>query len=134
MPDSPATEVFAFWRELLSNPRARMDDKRRRLINARISDGYSVEDLQLACLGCRASAFHMGDNDRGTRYCSIDLICRSAENVDRFMEIAETDAHRISRKAVQQAQEAAAPAVPMPDTVRTRITALLGRYAKKAPA
>lgn len=130
MPDSPAAEVFAFWRDLLANPRARMDDKRRRLINARLADGYGVEDLQLACLGCRASPFHMGENDRNTRYCSIDLICRSAENVDKFSELAEAEAAEIAMRAAEKASRDTSGAVPMPDTVRSKITTLLGRYAR----
>lgn len=129
MLESPASEVFAFWRDLLSNPRARLDERRRRLINARLQDGYSLEDLQLACLGCRASSFHMGDNDRGQRYCSIDLICRSAENVDRFMEIAEGEAKRMGRKALENAATTE-PRVPMPDSVRAKIELMLGRFAK----
>ncbi len=84
MDDQAVTEVFAFWRDLLS-PRARLDERRRRLIRARLEDGYSAEELKLACLGCRASSFHQGDNDRGQRYCSIDLICRNAEKVEQFL-------------------------------------------------
>lgn len=129
MSDSPAVEVFAFWRDLLSTPKARLDERRRRLIHARLHDGYSVEDLQLACLGCRASPFHMGENDRHTRFCSIDLICRGAENVDKFMELAEAEAQRLSRKVVEAAQ-APGERKPMPEEVRARINALLGRYAK----
>ena len=128
-PSTDTAAVFEFWRELLSNPRARLDERRRRLIAARLSDGYSYEDLQLACLGCRASSFHMGDNDRGQRYCSIDLICRSAENVDRFMEIAETEAKRLGKKALEQASSTE-PRGPMPESIREKITLMLGRYAK----
>jgi hypothetical protein len=130
MPDSPAAEVFTFWRELLSTPRARMDERRRHLINARLCDGYSVEDLQLACLGCRASPFHMGDNDRSTRYCSIDYICRNAENIDRFVELAEREAGRLACQAAEKAARDSDVAVPMPNTVRAKIQALLGRYVR----
>lgn len=129
MSDSAALEVFGFWRDLLSTPKARLDERRRRLIHARLHDGYSVDDLQLACLGCRASSFHMGENDRHMRFCSIDLICRSAENVDKFMELAEAEAQRLSRRAVEAAQEPS-QRQPMPEEVRARINALLGRYAK----
>ncbi len=134
MQDSPAAEIFAFWRDLLSTPRARMDDRRRRIINARLADGYSVEDLKLACLGCRASSFHMGDNDRGARYCSIELICRSAENVDKFMELAEREAAKIARVATEHASRDTSDAVPMPDGVREKIRSLLGHYTGHARA
>ncbi len=127
--DPAIAAVFDFWRDLLS-PRARLDDRRRRLIAARLDDGYSTEELQLACLGCRASRFHMGDNDRGARYCSIDLICRSAEKVDQFIELAETDASHIAARASEKAARDTAIAVPMPDSVRAKITLMLGKYRK----
>lgn len=128
--DQAVTEVFAFWRDLLS-PRARLDDRRRRIIRARLDDGYSAEELKLAALGCRASPFHQGDNDRGARYCSIDLICRNAEKVDQFLEIAEREAGRMAARAARAAAEDQSPAVPMPDSVRAKLQLLLGRYSPK---
>lgn len=133
---APATPeaLFRFWQDVFGASRARLDAKRRRLILQRLEDGYSVEDLQLACLGCRSSSWHMGDNDRGTRYTSPDLIFRDADHVDRFIEIAEHHAERLSRSASRKAAESAAPAspaVPIPDSSRARINALLGQYLKR---
>lgn len=120
--------VFEFWRDLLA-PSSRLDDRRRKLIAARLDDGYSVEDLQLACLGCRASPFHMGDNDRHTKYCSIDLICRSSEYVDKFISIAEEKARvtagAITNEVIEKARG------PIPDAVRERIQTLLKIFPRK---
>lgn len=95
-------EVFDFWREAMESPRSKLDAKRRKAIGERFKDGYSVEDIQLGIMGCRASDFHMGHNDRGTRYCSIDLICRDAEHLDRFIELGEkvanTELARVAKR------------------------------------
>ena len=131
--DSRIAEVFTFWRDLLA-PRAKLDERRRRLIRARLDDGYTAEELKLAALGCRASPFHQGDNDRAQRYCSIDLICRNAEKVDQFIEIAESEAAKMSRRAAARAAEDDSPAVPMPDSVRAKLQLLLGRYSSKPAA
>lgn len=99
-------EVFEFWRTQLSNARSRLDEKRRKVIASRLKDGYSVEDLKLAIMGCKSSDFHMGANELGIKYCSIDLICRSAEKVDQFIEMGERVANaELDRIAAQQSRE-----------------------------
>jgi hypothetical protein len=125
---SEVLEVFEFWRELLSNGRSRLDEKRRRAIMQRLRDGYTVEDLQMACLGCRASPFHNGENDRNRAYKSIELICRDADHVDHFIEVAEKEAAKISRSKAETTAEFG----KMPDDVRDKMRALLGRYKPQA--
>lgn len=90
-PDSEnsALRVFACWKETMDKPKARLDVKRRDLINKRLADGYSVDDLCIAIRGCSESPFHMGKNDRNTKYDDIMLICRDAKHVDQFLEIAQ---------------------------------------------
>ena len=121
---SDVLEVFEFWKQLLSNGRSRLDEKRRKAIIARLRDGYSVEDLQLACLGCRASPFHNGENDRNRAYKSIELICRDADHVDHFIEVAEKEAAKLTRAKM----ETPVGEGKMPDEVRDRMRALLGKY------
>lgn len=98
---SAIAEVFDFWRESMESPRSRLDRKREKAIRDRLKDGYAVEDIQLAIMGCRSSDFHMGQNDRGTRFCSIDLICRDAEHLDRFIELGEKAAAAFLAKAAR---------------------------------
>lgn len=87
--ENPASRVFACWKETMGKPKARLDAKRRDLINKRIADGYTVDDLCIAIRGCSESVFHMGKNDRNTRYDDITLICRDAKHVDQFLEVAQ---------------------------------------------
>lgn len=80
--------VFDYWRQVMGHPRAKLDDKRKRKIRARLKDGYTIEDLKAAIDGCKRSPHHMGQNDRGTVYDDIELICRDAPHVDRFINLA----------------------------------------------
>lgn len=82
--------VFAFWKSTMRHERAVLDIKRRRVIEARLKDGYTAESLCEAIHGCSLSPFHMGDNDRKTRYDGLDLILRDAEKVDKFIGYAKS--------------------------------------------
>jgi uncharacterized phage protein (TIGR02220 family) len=77
--------VFDYWREKTGHTNARLCDKRRRLIAARLREGYSVDDLRQAVDGNQASAFHQGQNEHGRVFDAIELIFRSAEKVDGFI-------------------------------------------------
>lgn len=136
-------EVFLFWREILSDPRARLDQERRKKINERLKDGYTAEDLKLACIGCHLSDWHArGMNDRHTPYKDIELICRNAKNVDKFREIAEREAHRIFAERQRAEERAAAerqapqhtPRAPVSDETRAKLDALMAsmKVRKKA--
>ncbi len=100
--------VFEFWRNVLSNPRSRLDDRRRKAITARLRDGYTVEDLQLAVIGCGFSPHHQGHNDRHRPYQDIELICRDAQHVDDFVRIAEEEGARLMRAREAEAARAKA--------------------------
>lgn len=90
-PDHSAAirSVFAHWQERCEHPRAKLDDKRKRLIRARLQDGYTVDDLTKAIDGCARSPFHQGDNKDGKVYDGLDLICRDGAHVDQFLKIAD---------------------------------------------
>ena len=78
-------EIFEFWKTTLNHPRSNLDDKRKLLIKRHIKSGYSVDDLKSAIVGCSNTPHNMGDNDRGQRYDSLELILRSSDHIDRFM-------------------------------------------------
>lgn len=102
--------VFDRWREILGHERARLDAVRRRVIEARLADGYSETDLELAFYGCKFSAFHQGDNRSGMVYDSITLILRDADHVERLGAIATRVVERMRAQAEREAQRAAEPA------------------------
>lgn len=79
--------VFDHWRQVMSHQKSVMDAKRRKLIESRMKDGYTEEDLKSAIDGCARSSFHMGDNERQQRYDGLDLILRDAAHVDKFLSL-----------------------------------------------
>lgn len=77
-------EVFEFWKTAMSHPRAKVDDKRKKLIRKALKL-YELSDLKDAIIGCTLSPYHMGHNDVKTRYDSLELILRDASHIDRFI-------------------------------------------------
>lgn len=90
------SKVFEHWQTAMNKPRAKLDDKRRALIRKALSNGYSAADICKAIDGCRASAWHMGQNERGTAFNGLELILRNAEKIDGFMSMRDNppDANR----------------------------------------
>jgi hypothetical protein len=85
----PVIEVFGHWQTVMASPRSQLDDKRRKAIKRALKDGYTPAQLRTAVDGCAASAWHMGQNDRRTKYNGIELILRDAEHIDRFIAMVE---------------------------------------------
>ena len=98
----PIDATFQHWQQICNYKRARLDEKRRKLISARMKDGYSLQDMQDAINGCYLSAFHQGDNQDGKRYDDISLILRDAAHVDQFITLYEEGVERLSR--IQQVE------------------------------
>lgn len=78
--------VWAYYAEW--HPQTRLDAKRRRCIQQRLAEGYTVAQLQTAIRGCHTDAWYMGDNDRGKSYCDLCLILRDSDHVDKFISLA----------------------------------------------
>ena len=81
---TPAEEVFNYWQSVMNHKSAKLDDKRKKLINAALKTGYSVNDLRSAILGCSLTPHNMGANDRHQRYDGLHIILKP-ENIDRFI-------------------------------------------------
>lgn len=104
-PADRAVVVFEFWRRVMGkNARTAFDSKRRKAVEARLADGYTVDDLRRAIEGCSQTPHNMGQNDRSERYDDLELICRDAAHVDRF-------------RATAAARGPSAPARPDEDTL-----------------
>lgn len=116
--------VFNHWRIIMGHQRARMDLARAKVIRARMQDGYSVEDLCIAIDGCAASAFHMGENDRGQIFDSITLILRDADHVDKFIRAGET-AHKLLEQREQRKADDAKVLTPPTDEQVAKVRELL---------
>jgi hypothetical protein len=90
LPADRAVVVFEHWRKVMGkNARTAFDARRRKAVEARLADGYTVEDLCRAIEGCARTPHNAGQNDRGERFDDLELICRDASHVDRFRANAE---------------------------------------------
>jgi hypothetical protein len=69
------------------HPRARPGAKERKKIRDRLKERHSVEDLCKAIDGCHRSPHHCGQNERGTKYQSLELIMRDASHIQQFLEV-----------------------------------------------
>jgi hypothetical protein len=78
-------EIFVFWQKTFSKQRSKFTPDRQKLIKKALNLGYSADDLKQAIHGCSISAFHMGSNDNGKVYDSIELIFRNTEKIEGFM-------------------------------------------------
>lgn len=107
-------EVYEHWiacwkRDVKGSRVPNLSPKRLGKIRDRLKDGYRVDDLKTAIDGAFASPFHSGirpDGEQGPRYQDLELICRSAEKTDAFLEIAE--------KLIPKRRPAAPAALPEP--------------------
>ena len=80
-------EVFDFWKVTMQKSgNTKLDAKRKSKIQLRLKDGYTVEQIKTAITNCSLTPHNMGANDRGQKYNDIELICRDAANLERFLE------------------------------------------------
>lgn len=85
-----ATEVFEHWKVVMNHPKAVLDEKRIKLIKKWFKAGYSPEALMDSITGYTKSPHHMGQNDSGTKYDSIELLLRDAGKIDAGLKHLET--------------------------------------------
>jgi len=83
--DSAVEEIFDHWREVMDHPKAQLDKKRRAAIRNALAWGYSLDVLKQAISGCAKTPHNMGFNERNQRYDGLELILRSADQIDRFV-------------------------------------------------
>lgn len=100
-----ARRVFEYWKTVTHHPRSHPGDKRLKLICDRLSDGYSEDDLTLAIFGCSVSKWHQGQNPSNTKYNSIELIFRSGDKIDVFMDIGAAERDKRAALAILKKQE-----------------------------
>lgn len=82
-----AVTLFDYWVSVMDKNRAstKLTPKRKKALNARLKDGYAVNQIKTAIDNCRADAWSMGANDRNTAFNDIELICRTGEKLESFI-------------------------------------------------
>jgi len=79
--------IFAFWVATFGKTsRTQFTPERRSRVRARLRDS-TEDELRVAIRGCKASPFHMGENDGGKIHDELTLICRDRSKVEGFMAL-----------------------------------------------
>jgi hypothetical protein len=102
-------EVFDYYCEVFKGlyTRLTLTDKRKSHIKARLTEGYTVEQIKQAISNIRTSSFHCGENDKGMMYATIEFICRSSENLERWVNhIPKKSTNTNTNKALELYQKA----------------------------
>lgn len=112
-------KVFEHWRRRMNKPKnTKLTPGRRKVIRARLAEGYTTDQLMKAVDACSASEFHMGQNDRKTAYNDLTLIFRNGEKLEQFLEMgAEQDPHHTESAEIRSLRIQADAAMRSGDTV-----------------
>jgi hypothetical protein len=87
-------EVFEEWKSVL-NKKSPLDAKRHSLLADRLKE-FTVAQLKLVPHGASLSPWHMGINPKKKKYLDVSTLYRDAEQVERFIEAAQSPATVIS--------------------------------------
>jgi hypothetical protein len=80
-------DIWLWYKRWHPKAASKIGDKNARLCRARLKEGFSPDDLKKAITGYHKSPFHRGENDRGQRYQSFELIMRDQGHVQRGIEM-----------------------------------------------
>ena len=101
--DPTIGRIFDYWRSVTGHPTAKLTPKRERKVRDRLVQGYTEADIRAAIDGCKASAFHQGNNEQGKRYDDLELICRDGEHLEQFVSNeGGTNGGTIRRDAIRK--------------------------------
>ena len=78
--------IFDYWCQVMKKSgNAKLTAERKKLIQARLNDGYTVDQIKQAIDGCAKSDFHMArDGKNTTVFDDLTLICRNGANLEKF--------------------------------------------------
>lgn len=84
---SEVERVFLHWKAKMGfNGKTILSpDRKKKILQA--LQHYSMEELEQAINGCTKSDFHMGKNDRNTKYNDISQILKSTAHIEKFIEL-----------------------------------------------
>lgn len=103
---TPDRFIFDFWVETMGKRGdTQLTEKRKRCILARLKEGYDVEFIKRAIVGCSKSPHHMGQNDAGTVYDDLTLICRSGDKLEFFANNVAKKPIRLDREGPETLEE-----------------------------
>ncbi|QDX29518.1 replication protein [Dickeya poaceiphila] len=94
-PEQPASQaiktVFSHWQAEHNHLTSKLDQKRRKRINARLDEGFTVADLCKAISGAKYDSWLMGKNPSNKRYDGIETILRDAAQVEKLRDLDDNE-------------------------------------------
>lgn len=93
-------EVFDYWKIKMSKKRAVLNKTRIGKINARLNEGFSVEELKQAVDGAAKSDFYMGRGDFEVVYNDITTIFRDDGQITRLIELSKKKSHAAKDRVI----------------------------------
>lgn len=94
--EDPVVEVFEFWRTRYS-PSAKLDQKRKSRISARLKEGFTVVELCTAIDNARHDDWLSGRDRLSRGYLNkLHTILRDAEQVERLRDLVPPNAEAIT--------------------------------------
>lgn len=79
--------VFEYWKSKAGKAEStRLTPKRKRAISARLSEGFNVGQLCAAVDAMLADEFYHPRNPSAPRHDDIELVCRTPDKVEHFLE------------------------------------------------
>lgn len=104
-------EVFEYYCQTFEGfyKRLTLTDKRKAHINARLKEGFTIEQIKQAIVNIRTSSYHCGENDKGMFYATLEFICRSPENLEKWINhMPKKTGNKNTNKALELYQKAKA--------------------------
>jgi len=83
--------LWNYWLQIHGSSRGKpyiLNTSRRRALEKGLGL-FGYETCMKAVIGCSFSDFHMGGNDAGKKYNSVELIFRDEWRVTKFVKLAE---------------------------------------------
>lgn len=85
--DHRPNDIFEYWVLVMKKTSStKLSPKRKKAVEARLKDGYEMEEIKQAIFNCSNTPHNMGFNDRNQKFDDLELICRNAENLERFRD------------------------------------------------
>ena len=91
------SRVFEHWKTVMGHPRAKLGERGRK-IRTKLAD-FTADQLCQAIDGCKASPFHMGENQDGTVHDELTMILRNTAQIEKFIGLASKP---VSRDPIHQ--------------------------------
>lgn len=76
----------------------KLTKERRIRIQARLKEGYTVQQLKDCVTACCNDSFYLGENDRSRRFTDLKTLLGNADKVDRGLQIFEDQQKKAQQK------------------------------------